>query len=189
MSLYTLDLNKLESEDSKIKYGFAKELLKIGEENPILLYDDFDRWKNMMRGDNLILKWIAIDLIGYVSAVDQLNKLDQVFEELIHYVRSGQLIVCSHAIFSLGLIAGNKPEKRSEIINELLAVSNNAFDSDDCKDIAIGKVLITLKNFIEEYGEDKNILRFIKEAQSCNRLATRKKADLLMNRIEKFTVY
>ena len=61
------DLDKLNSQNSKIKYGFAKELLKIGSEKPEQLYEHFDYWAELMTSDNNILKWTAIDIMGYLS--------------------------------------------------------------------------------------------------------------------------
>ncbi len=68
------DLDKLKSQNPKIKYGFAKELVKIASEKPGLLYEHFDYWTELMTSDNNILKWSAIDIIGYISAVDKDNK-------------------------------------------------------------------------------------------------------------------
>lgn len=39
----TLNLDKLNSKNPKIKYGFVKELLKTGATKPELLYNDFDQ--------------------------------------------------------------------------------------------------------------------------------------------------
>ena len=43
------DLDKLNSQNPKIKYGFAKELVKIGSENPELLYEHFDYWAEFIK--------------------------------------------------------------------------------------------------------------------------------------------
>jgi len=40
----TLDLDKFNSKDPKVKYGFAKELLKLGKDSPSLLYDSCRAW-------------------------------------------------------------------------------------------------------------------------------------------------
>jgi hypothetical protein len=67
----TIDLERLNSKDPRIKYGFAKELLEIGANNPELLYDHMDYWTKMLASENKILKWTAIDIIGYLSAADK----------------------------------------------------------------------------------------------------------------------
>ena len=102
------DLDKLNSQNSKIKYGFAKELLKIGSEKPEQLYEHFDYWAELMTSDNNILKWTAIDIMGYLSAVDKDNRIDSLMTDLIKLLHGGVLITCNHSIFALGLIAQNK---------------------------------------------------------------------------------
>lgn len=183
MKEMTFDINRLKSKDPKVKYGFTKELLKLGKDTPSLLYDYFDYWVEMAKSDNNILKWTAIDLIGYLSAVDKENKTDQNIEYLLDLLHGGHLITSNHAIFALGLIAKNKSNHRARIINELVAVSQDSFDTDECKNIAIGKVVVTLNEFLDDITNNKAVLNFIKQAQHSTRNATKKKADTLMNKI------
>ncbi|NOY36549.1 MAG: hypothetical protein GXO83_03145 [Chlorobi bacterium] len=187
MTTKPLDLDKLKSKDPKVKYGFAKELLKTGADNPGLLYDNFDDWIKMMTGDNNVLKWTAIDIIGYLSAVDKDNKTDGKIKDIIELLHGGNLITSNHAVFALGLIAKNKPGKRKEIIKELLLVSKDKFDNQDCHDIVTGKVLETLKKFLNDIRDDQDVLNFIKQAERCRRPATRKKAVYLRNKIKKLS--
>ena len=185
MKINTLDLNKLNSKDPKIKYGFAKELLRIGASAPEPLYEHFDHWTKMFSSSNNILKWTAIDIIGYISAIDKENKTYRTINNLFNFLHGGQLITCNHAIYALGLIAKNKPTNRTKIIKELLAVSEDTFETKECKDIAIGKVIETLKNFSDEIKDDKEVIKFISQAQRCERNATKKKADSLLKIIQK----
>jgi hypothetical protein len=83
----------------------------------------------------------------------------------------------------LGLIAKNKPELRHSIINELLSISKDQFDTEECKNIATGKVLETLKNFLDDIRNNKDVITFIEQAKNNTRNATRKKAETLFKRI------
>ena len=115
-----IDLNKLHSKDPKIKYGFVKELLKMGKETPELLYGYMNDWRKLLKSENNILKWTAIDIIGYISAVDKDNKVNARIKDLLVFLHGGNLITCNHAIFALGLIAQNKPQYQKKIIKEFL---------------------------------------------------------------------
>jgi len=185
MKIKASDLNKLNSKDPKVKYGFAKELLKIGAESPGQLYAYFDYWRDLLSGTNNILRWTAIDIIGYLSAVDKENKTDGEIENLIGLLHGGHLITSNHAVFALGLIAKNKPEQRTRIIKELIAVSKDTFETEECKKISTGKVVVTLSGFLDDIRENKAVLNFIKQAQRSTRNATKKKADSLMKRLMK----
>ncbi|MBK9013799.1 MAG: hypothetical protein IPM82_06775 [Saprospiraceae bacterium] len=180
-----LNLDKLDSHDAGEKYHFAKDLLQMAKKNPAKLYPYFDRWVMMIKGDNNVLKWVATDIIGHLSSVDTAEATVQQIDGLVKFLHSGNLITSNHAIFSLGLIAKNKPEQRERIIKELLAISKAVFTSDECKDIAMGKVVDTLNGFRDEIQDDEAALNFIRQARLCPRIATKKKADALMNKITK----
>lgn len=183
MRSVTIDLDKLNSKDPKVNYGFIRQLLKLCKDTPALLYDYFDYWADMMKSENNILKWTAIDLIGYLSAIDRANKTDLIIKQLLGMLHGGHLITSNHAIFALGLIAKNKPGHRSKIIKELIAVSQDPFDTDECKNIAVGKVVVALHGFLEDIKNNKEVLTFIKQAQHSSRKATKKKADALMKKL------
>lgn len=103
------DLEKLNSQDPKIKYGYAKELVKIGAENPELLYEHFDYWVELLSSDNNILKWTAIDIIGYLSVADKDNRIEELMPDLFNLLHGDVLITCNHATFALGLIYQTNP--------------------------------------------------------------------------------
>lgn len=179
------DLDKLNSKDPKIKYGFAKELLKIASEKPEQLYEHFDYWAELMTSDNNILKWTAIDIIGYLSAVDKDNRIDCLMPDLFNFLHGGVLITCNHSIFALGLIAQNKPNFKEKIINELIAISQDKFETNECKNIATGKVIEAFKPFTSDIKNNKTVMAFIENATKSERNSTKKKAEQLLKKIAK----
>jgi hypothetical protein len=67
----------------------------------------------------------------------------------------------------------------------LFTVSKDKFETEECKNIAIGKVILTLGEFPDDIKDDRKILIFIKQAQHSTRNATKKKADTLMKKLTK----
>ncbi len=185
MKANTLDFNKLNTKNPQDKYGFIRELLKTGEENPAWLYRHFECWSKMLASDDNILKWAAIDIIGYVSAVDTKNKTAAKIDDLFRFLHCGQLTTCNHAISALGRVALNKPDHKDRILKELISVSNDTYDTETCKDIAMGKVLEILGDFPDDIKDDEDILDFIGQAQSRKQLSTKMKADRLLINIQK----
>lgn len=183
MSALILDLEKLNAKDPKVKYGFVKELLRIAQEHPGALYANFDRWVEMMQHTNNIFKWTAIDVIGYLSAVDTENKTAAQIDALVVHLHGGKLIATNHAIFALGLIAQHKPHHRERILRELTKVAHDDFDSDECREIAIGKVILTLGGFMDAVLNNPEFIDFVVQAKHSGRNATRKKAELFMKKI------
>ena len=183
----TLDFDQLTSKDPRIKYGFTKELLNIAANNPELLYDHFEHFQKMLRSENNIIKWTAIDIIGYLSAVDVDNKIDNKINDLIRFFHGGKLITCNHAIFALGLIAKSKKKHRRKILRELIEVSNDTFETEECKNIATGKVLDVFKSFPDEVRNNEAAVEFILKATNNLRNSTKKKATQILLKLEKIS--
>ncbi|HLF34137.1 MAG TPA: hypothetical protein VI583_07865 [Cyclobacteriaceae bacterium] len=180
MKSTTIQLDKLYSADPKIKYGFVRELLKIGAKDPTRYYSQLDRIELLLNNPNNILKWTGIDMIGYISAVDRDHKIEKEIPVLVNLLHSGQLITCNHAVFALGLIAGNKPEKRKTILKELLLIRKDSFKTNECREIATGKVLDALIPFLPELKKSKPAIEFIRQASGSPRNSTRKRAERLL---------
>ncbi|MDR2038836.1 MAG: hypothetical protein LBQ60_13010 [Bacteroidales bacterium] len=179
------ELEKLASKDPKVKYGFAKELLHTAIEDPVSLYPYFNYWTTLVSGTNNILKWTAIDIIGYLSAVDTDDKTDEIIDLFIGILHCGALISCNHVIFSLGLIAKNKEKHRKKIFDEFFLIPEDIFETEECKNIATGKVLEAIKPFLEELKNEEAAVTFIGNAAGSSRNSTRKKAEQLLQQLEK----
>lgn len=180
-----IDFNLLESKDPKIKYGFAKKLILRAQKNPKELYPFYDIITGYLNHKNSIIRWTVIDLIGYLSEVDDQNKTNTHIPALLTFLHCGHLITANHAIFSLGKIAESKPEYRDLIVEEFLKISHDTFDTEECKNIAIGKVLDALKPFAGLLKNDRNVVSFINRAKDNSRNATKNRALLLLKRLEK----
>jgi hypothetical protein len=105
--------------------------------------------------------------------------------DLIKMLHGGVLITCNHAIFALGLISQNKPNFKEKIIKELIAVSHDNFETNECKNIAIGKVLEAIKPFVSDLKNNQSFMTFIENATKSERNSTKKKAEQLLKKIEK----
>lgn len=185
MAIKTLDLAKLNSKDPKEKFGFAKELLIIGKNDPEQLYPYFDRWERLLEENNNVLRWTGIDILGFLASVDSENRVDPKIVEIIDFYRSGHLVTSNHAIFAMGLIAKHKPKHRDWLLNELLSIREMSYDTEDCLDIATGKVLLTLMDFSEDLKGNPKAMGLIQSARNCNWNATQKKAEVLFKKIKK----
>lgn len=170
---------KLLHKDPKIKYGFTRYLLEMAKENPALLYPHLDRIVSLTDHPNNIIKWTAIDLIGYLSAVDKKHLIPPLIDRFFVFLHSGELIAVNHAIFSLGLMAKHFPKLLKEIIGELITIDNDLFKTTECKNISIGKVILVLRDLIPDIKDDKEVMHFIAVACKNSRNATCKKAESL----------
>jgi hypothetical protein len=103
----------------KTKYGAAKGLLTTAQKSPGELYSHFDYFKALLDDKNKIIKWTAIDVIGYMADVDSENKIGRMKRKLFSLLNSGELITANHAISALAQIAAVNPAYQEEITQEL----------------------------------------------------------------------
>ncbi len=183
-----IDFELLKSKDPKIKYGFSKKLLQLARLEPQILYPYFDQFVDLLKNENKIIKWTAIDIIGLLAVVDKQKKVDKQVDTLISILSCGNLITVNHAIFSLGKIAEVKQRFLPLIITELLAIENYNFETTECRNISLGKVIETLSNFLDEIKNDKRVIDFTERVTHNTRNATKKKALLLLKKLEKVRV-
>lgn len=180
-----IDFELLKSKNPAIKYGFTKKLLEMAKLEPQVLYPFFNQFVDLLKSENKIIKWTAINVIGLLAIVDKQNKVDKQIDLLISLLSCGNLIIVNNTIFSLGKIAEAKPRFSPLIMNELLAIENYTFETTECRNIAIGKVIETLGNFTDEIKNDKWVISFIERVTNNTRNATKKKALSLLKKMEK----
>ena len=180
-----IDIEKLNSTDAKVKYAFAKEIVKIAAETPELIFEHYDDLMLHLSNKSDVIKWTAIDLIGYLSSADYSDKTEKMLPVLYDFVHGKSMITSNHAIFALGLIARNQPKFRPEVLQALLEVMNNEYKTADCKAIVMGNAIDVLKDFLDEVKLMPQAEEFARAAQECEREATRKKADSFMKKLKK----
>ncbi len=178
----------LSSEDPKIKYGCAKNLLAIAKENPDELYPHFDYFAKLLDNENKILKWMAIDIIGHLAKVDKEKKVDRLMVKLFELLNTGKLITANHAVAALTDIATVKPEYQRKITDELLKVENYTYDTDECHNIVIGKVIMAIMPYFGQLEDRETVIKFVERQTKNKRNSTRKKAEQFLKKLEKKNV-
>jgi hypothetical protein len=177
-------ISNLSAKKARIKYGSANKLVSIAEKEPARLYPRFDLFVKLLDSDNQILEWVAIRIIGRLSKVDEEGKVDGLLKRLFSLLDCGKLITANNAILALGEIARNKPKHKKKIIKELLKVEGYKYDTDECGNIAIGKVILALGNFKGDLEGDKDVIAFLKRQAKNARNATSKKAKQLLKNLD-----
>lgn len=180
-----LNLNDLLSDDSKVKYGIAKKAIAVSQENPAELYPSLEFFVKLLDSENQIIKWTAIQVIGYLSCVDKKKKVDKLLPRLINLLNGGKMITASNTILSLSEIASHKPEYQNRIISELLTVENYDYETAECRNIVLGKMILALGKFKDKIKNKKEALDFLERQTKNTRNATKKKAHELLAKLKK----
>jgi hypothetical protein len=171
-----LDFTDLLSADPKIKYPCAKNILNIARKNPEKIYPNLEFFIELLENENKIIKWTAIDVIGALARVDTAKTVDKLMGKLFGLLNTGNMITAHHAISALTDISLAKPEYQAQISHELMKVEHYNYETDECRNISIGKVILAISAYFDKLEDKEATLQFVKRQTQNTRNATRKKA-------------
>ena len=175
-------IGELTSKDPKVKYGAAKALTTQAREDPAALYPHLDYFEKLLDSDNNILKWNAIDIIGYSATVDKDSKAVKMTGKLVALLSAGKMITANHAIAALARFAGAFPDQREMIAHELMKVEECVYDTDECRNIALGNAIIALGSYFGDIEDKRTVIEFAQRQTANTRNATAKKAQVFLNK-------
>jgi len=182
INMEKLNLTHLFSKDPRVKYGCSKLLLGIAREEPAEIYPNLDFFVKLLDSENKILKWTAIDVIGALAKVDNAKAIDKLIGRLFGLLNDGNMITAQHAITALTDIALAKPEYQAEITDEFLKVEQYNYDTDECRNISIGKVILAIGTYYNNLEDKEATIKFVKRQTKNTRNATRKKAEQFLEK-------
>lgn len=165
------------SPNKRTKNAAGKTLQIISEIAPQKLYARFNHILKLIDGEDTILQWIALDILGNISSVDRENKINKEFLKKLYSLLSDEsMITTGHSIEALGKIARNKSRYRKDITAELLKV-DTIERNEECLNIHIGQTIMAFSEYVESVKDKKSIVAFVKRAKKNSRGTTRKKAE------------
>ncbi len=178
------ELSDLSSDNPKIKYRRAKQLIELSRTKPETVYPHLPFFLTLLKSDNTILKWSAIDIVGRCAVLARKDRFERILAELVPLLNCKKMITTNHAIAALSYIAWSKPEYREHITNELLGVEHYTYDTDECRNIAIGKVIEGIASYAKPSECCNEVKEFVGRQIGNSRPATRKKADKFLGALE-----
>jgi len=182
-----IDLEELLSKDPKVKYGCANRAIAVSRENPEAIYPDFGFFLKLLEGDNKILKWTAIQIIGNLSKVDSQKKVDAIIPRLIALLSDKTMVTAANAIGALSEIAKNKAEHQEMILGALLKVEKAKYYhkgelSPECTNVAIGHVIKCLEQFGKPVYQRNDVQNFLKRQTKNTRPKVKLMAEQLLDK-------
>lgn len=173
---------ELSSKDPRVKYAAARSLLTTARSDPASLYSHVEDFTRLLDSENRILKWTAIDVIGFLACVDTGKKVYSLDGRLSSFLSAGNLITANHAISALAAFAAAYPERRDAIARELLQVEQCTYDTEECRNIALGKVIEALQPLFPTLRDRKAVLEFALRQTRNSRNATARKAQAFLKK-------
>jgi hypothetical protein len=165
------------------KFRCAKSLLLLSESNPQLLCSRAQDIVHLLESKNQILKWNAIAILGNLASEDCRSVLEEILPKMYAFLSCGELITANHAIAALGKIGQVFPENKKKIMMQLLKIEHHTFDTDECKNIAVGKVILALEKLVDFSKANRVAAEFALRHTDNGRPATAKKAKGFLRRL------
>ena len=167
----------LASPQARTKYGSAKLLRRLSEQDPDLLYPRFDFFAHLMEGETRILRWDSSRILGHLARVDSEGRIDKLLDRYLAPIAGNELIAAANAIQGAGDIARSKPHLADRIATEIVKVSHAHYATPECRNVAAGHAIQALDRFFEHIQEKMPVLEFVESQLENPRPATRKKAE------------
>jgi len=167
------------------KYGCAKVLRIISEEQPEALYPHLEYFAGLLDSENNIFQWEGIHVIGNLAVVDRKKKIDKLLDRYLSPIPGPVLITAANVIAGAAKIAAAKPYLAGQISEALLKVGRARYKTDECRNIAKGKAIEAFDRFFDSIKDQAPVVRFVKRQLKNSRPATRKKAEKFWKKLER----
>ena len=173
------------AKDDSIRYPNAIALEILSEKNPKIIYLEWDFFIELLKSNNAYHKSIAISAISNLTAVDNQNKFEDIFEEFFKLLNNKSVIVARKLAIHSGRIVKFKPTLGSRITTILLSI-NQTQHNPSRKDLIKGDIIESFSEYFEHIKDKKKIIEFVKSQLDSSSPSTVKKAK---NFLTKWDVY
>jgi hypothetical protein len=167
----------LASPEARTKYGSAKQLLRLSEQDPDLLYPRFDFFARLLEGETRILRWDSSRILGHLARVDSAGRIDALLDRYLAPITGHEMIAAANAIQGAADIALAKPHLADRIAKAIVKVSRAHYATPECRNVATGHAIQALDRFFEHIQKKEPVLGFVESQLKNPRPATRKKAE------------
>lgn len=172
----------LSARPASVKFGCSKVLHIISQQKPAVLYPSFDFFVRLLDSDNTFLKCDAIFILANLTAVDSANRFEVIFDRYFAPIKGPTLIVAANIIGGAAKITRAKPELSDRIARELLKVENAQYQTDECRNIALGQAIDSFDELYGQIGDKERVIKLAKKQLANTRKSTAKKAEQFLKK-------
>jgi hypothetical protein len=168
---------------ARIKFRSAKILKIISLKDPELLIPHWDFFVDLLDTDNSIILWNDLDVIANLTAADQENMFDDIFQIYYQFLEDESMVTAAHVVDNSAKIAKNRPELQTKITKKLLMVGEIPRDG-ECQDILSGKAILVFDKYFSSIDNKEEVISFTKKQSTSQRNATKVKAEKFLKKHE-----
>lgn len=162
------------SKDNTTRQNSFKAMQVISHENPDFLYGEWDYFQEMLKSPNNYHKYIAIYILASLTSVDTDNKFEMIFDDYYQVLAGDKAMNASHVALNSSIIAHNKPELRSRIVDILTSIDD--VHQGKQKELIKAYAIESLQKIYPEAEDQQLIENFVKSQMDSKSPKTRKMA-------------
>jgi hypothetical protein len=173
-------MNGVKSKDDTTRQNCFKAMQFIAENDPDFLYSKWDYFQEMLYSPNNYHKYIAIYILASLTQVDDSNKFEQIFEDYYGILAGDKAMTASHVALNSSVIALNKPELKSEIIDRLMNI--DSIHQGKQKELIKAYAIEALLKIHPEADDKEKIEEFVRTQLDSKSPKTRNMAQCFLER-------
>jgi hypothetical protein len=178
-------LNGVSSSKPAIRYGCAKVLMDLSEEQPEKLYPHMDSFTGLLDSKYRILVWNAMAILANLAKVDRDKKFDKIFDKYYGFLNDPYMVTVANVVGNSCKIALAKPYLVQKITSELLEVENVATTphlSAECKRVITEKAVEYFDSFFGKIQNKDGVISFVKRNKNSSRESLKTKAESFLEK-------
>ncbi|MFX0002149.1 MAG: hypothetical protein ACFE9C_03675 [Candidatus Hodarchaeota archaeon] len=168
-------LEGITAKQESVRYPNAIALESLSEQNPEIIYPNWELFVNLLRSENAFHKSIAISIISNLTSVDEQNKFEDIFNLFFNLINDKSVLVTRKLAIYAGRIAIAKPLLRSKITTILLSI-DDTHHTPSRKDLIKGDIIDSFSEYFKEIQNKDEIIEFVKNQLNSSSPSTVKKA-------------
>jgi hypothetical protein len=178
-------LNGVSSSKAAVRYGCAKVLMDLSEEQPERLYPYMDSFTALFDSRYRILVWNAMAIIANLARVDRDKKFDKIFDKYYGFLNDPYMVTVANVVGNSCKIAVAKPYLVEKITSELLKVENvstNPHLTAECKRVIAEKATEYFDAFFDRIEAKDEVISFVKRYKNSSRKSLKAKAESFLKK-------
>lgn len=174
-------LDSLVSKEDAYRYNCFKVLLQISDDQPPVLYPEWDRFVELMGSGNAFHRSMALRLMANLTGADEEGRFEDLFDDYFGLLDDEKVMVARYLVQSAGKIARRKPHLREKITETLLDI-DRTHHAEGRKALIKADAVEFFETFFEELTDKERVLAFAEGMQACSSPKARKTAKAFLNR-------
>jgi hypothetical protein len=163
------------------RFAAGKSLIATAEKYPIRVYPHVDALAALLGTESKIVRWNVLRILATLARVDASNKIAGILDDYLAFIRGGNMISVANAIVGAGQIARIRPDLLPRILPAILQVETAAYETPECRNVAIAHALDALQALWPVVGQDAAVRAFVERQMANPRPAAARRARALLS--------